>query len=54
MFEMGKTILMDAAERGDKDMFEFLLKLGANKDSRDMMGRSISDYIKVDFQGKSL
>lgn len=54
MFEMGKTILMDAAEIGDTAMFEFLLKQGASKDKRDMMGRSVHDYIKMDFEGKSI
>ena len=53
MYPMGKTILMDAAEKGDVGMFEFLLKLGASKDLRCMLGRSISDYIKLDAPGKS-
>ena len=54
MLQMGKTILMDAAERGDTSMFEFLLKMGASKDLRCTMGRSIQDYIRMDFQGKTL
>ena len=54
MLQMGKTILMDAAERGDTSMFEFLLKMGASKDLRCTMGRSIQDYIRTDFQGKTL
>ena len=54
MFSMNKTILMDAAEKGNVATFEFLLKLGASKDLRCRLGRSISDYIKMDVIGKSL
>ena len=54
MFPMGKTVLMDASERGDTSMFEFLLKMGASKDLRCTMGRSIQDYIKLDYKGKTL
>ena len=54
MFNMGKTILMDSAEKGSVATFELLLKLGANKDIRCKLGRSISDYIKIDAPGKSL
>ena len=35
-------------------MFQFLLKLGASKDVRCTMGRSIHDYIKMDHAGKTL
>ena len=48
MYPMGKTILMDAAEKGDAEMFEFLLKQGASKDRRCTMGRSVHDYIKME------
>ena len=51
---MGKTILMDAAEKGDVATFEFLLRHGASKDLRCTLGRSLSDYIKMDSPGKSL
>ena len=54
MYAMGKTILMDAAEKGNTAMFEFLLKMGASKDKRCTMGRSVHDYIKMDYQGKTL
>ena len=53
MLSLGKTILMDAAEKGDTEMFEFLLKLGARKDIRCTMGRNLQDYIKMDSPGKS-
>lgn len=36
---------MDSAEKGDLAMFELLVKLGADKDKRCTLGRSISDYI---------
>lgn len=54
MYPMGKTILMDAAEKGNAGMFEYLLKMGASKDKRCTMGRSVHDYIKMDYEGKTL
>ena len=44
---------MDAALMGNKRMFEFLLKLGANKDQRCGTGKTLTDYIKTDHINKS-
>ena len=32
MFENGRTLIMDAALKGNKQMLEYLLKNGASKD----------------------
>lgn len=53
MLDNGRTLLMDAALRGNKRMFSFLLKHGANRDLRCFTGRQVSDYIKMEFVGKS-
>ena len=53
MFENGRTLIMDAALTGNKRMFEFLLKHGANKDQRCGTGKTLSDYIKAEYTGKS-
>ena len=54
MLALGKTILMDAAEKGDTELFAFLLKMGASKDKRCTKGLTIQDYIRADWTGKSL
>ena len=53
MLENGKTLLMDAAMRGNQKMFNFLLRLGANRDLRCNTGRQVIDYIKMEFAGKN-
>ena len=53
MFESGRTMIMDAAMIGNKEMFDFLLKQGASKDLRCGIGKSLGDYIKTDYAGKS-
>ena len=53
MFENGRTMLMDAALRGNQRMLEFLLKHGASKDERCSTGKTLTDYIKTDSVGKS-
>lgn len=53
MFSNGETLLMDAAKKGNIKMFNFLLKQGAGRDVRCHTGRTITDYIKMDFQGKT-
>ena len=53
MFESGKTMIMDAALTGNKEMLKFLLRMGASKDMRCGVGKSLGDYIKTDHAGKS-
>lgn len=53
MFENGKTMLMDAAMRGNSQMFAFILKQGADRDKRCHTGRTTSEYIKMNFEGKT-
>ena len=53
MFENGRTMIMDAALTGNRQMLEFLLKNGASKDQRCGVGKSLADYIKTEHVGKS-
>ena len=46
---MGRSILLDSAFKGRVELFSFLLQTGADPDIRCIRGRSLSDYIKMDF-----
>jgi hypothetical protein len=47
---MGRTLLLDSAYKGRVELFSFLLQIGADPDIRCIRGRSLADYIKMDFQ----
>ena len=49
----GKTMLLDAFHKGYIDLVQFLLKSGASTDARDERGRTATEYIKSDYNGKS-
>lgn len=53
MLENGRTLLMDAAMRGNSSMFGFLLGLGASRDKKCHTGRTVAEYAKLNFEGKS-
>ncbi|CDW86950.1 ankyrin repeat protein [Stylonychia lemnae] len=50
---LGKTMLLDAFHKGYVDLVQFLLKHGASTEAKDSRGKTISDYIKTDYQGKT-
>ena len=47
---IGRTVLLDSAYKGRRGLFEYLLRVGADPDQRCVRGRSLGDYIKMDFQ----
>lgn len=49
----GKTMLLDAFHRGFVDLVHFLLKNGSSTDAKDYRGKTVNDYIKTDFTGKT-
>ena len=53
MFGSGRTMLMEAAMVGNKEMLEFLLRQGASKDLRCGIGKNLGDYVKTEHAGKS-
>lgn len=52
MLENGRTLLMDAALRGNSGMFEFLLKQGADQEMKCHTGRTVEEYVKMEYIGK--
>jgi len=46
----GRTILLDAAYKGRVELFSYLLTVGANPDTRCIRGKTLSDYIRMDFE----
>ena len=49
---MGRSILLDAAYKGRVDLFSYLLAVGADPEIRCIRGRSLADYIRMDFSEK--
>eukprot|EP00347_Sterkiella_histriomuscorum_P003332 403364693 len=49
----GKTMLLDAFHKGFIDLVQFLLQKGANVETKDSRGKTIQDYIKTDYEGKT-
>jgi len=49
----GKTMLLDAFHKGYIDLVQFLLKHGASIDARDSRGKTVNDYAKTDYNGKT-
>ena len=47
---LGRSILLDAAYKGRVLLFEYLLTIGADPDIRCVRGKTLSDYIRMDFQ----
>lgn len=50
---VGRSMVLDAAYKGRPGIFKTLLEIGASTEVRCMRGRTLSDYIKMDFKGKS-
>ena len=46
-------MLLDAALRGDVDLFEYLLSKGADTACRDNQGKSLVEYIKAEYGMKT-
>ena len=47
---IGRTVLLDAAYKGRRSLFEYLLRVGADPEQRCVRGKSLGDYIKMDFE----
>ena len=47
---IGRSILLDAAFKGRRQIFAYLLHLGADPDIRDIRGKTLGDYIRKDFE----
>lgn len=46
-------MLLDAFHKGYVDLVQFLLKNNASTEAKDQRGKTIGDYIKTDYQGKT-
>jgi ankyrin repeat protein len=53
MLENGRTLLMDSALRGNSVMFDFLLDRGADRNLKCETGRTVAEYVKLEYIGKS-
>lgn len=49
----GKTMLLDACHKGYTDLVAFLLKHGADPEAKDARGRTVNEYVKMEYQGKT-
>ncbi len=45
----GKTMLLDACLKGYSDLVLFLLKNGSNTEAKDGRGRTVNEYVKMDY-----
>ena len=46
---MGRSILLDAAYKGRVELFGKILSIGADPDLRCVRGKTLGDYIRMDF-----
>lgn len=44
--ELGRTILHKVAKKGDKELFNVLIENGADKDHKDIFGKTAGFYLK--------
>jgi len=47
---LGRSILLDSAYKGRVELFHYLLTVGADPDTRCIRGKTLSDYIRMDFE----
>ena len=47
---IGRSLLLDAALKGRRQLFAYLLNLGADTEVRDIRGKGLGDCIRKDYE----